>query len=95
MVALIISFLFAFVAEKEKELASELKKQYDQKIKQLQHQLEITEKTLEDEKQSLLHELGQGKTAAINLMQVFGLKNILILKVKFQLITQHLKRLVR
>lgn len=65
-----IFFLLFELVEREKELVSELKKQHEDKIKELQHQLEVTEKTLEDEKQNLLHELAQGKTAAIHLMQV-------------------------
>lgn len=64
-------FLFYLcVAEHEKEVITELKKQHEEKVNELLRQLEMTERTLEEEKQSLLHDLAQGKTAAINLMQV-------------------------
>ncbi len=59
-----------FIAEREKEQHAELKKQHEERVNELLRQLEVTEKMLEDEKQSLLQELAQGKTAAINLMQV-------------------------
>ncbi|GFS72207.1 golgin subfamily A member 4 [Nephila pilipes] len=57
----------AYEAEKSKVL--ELQKQQDEKINNLQHQLESTERMLEEEKQNLMQELARGKSAAITLVQ--------------------------
>lgn len=56
--------------ESEKLKVAELQKKTEERVHKLQHQLESTEKMLEEEKQNLMQELTRGKTAAITLMQV-------------------------
>ncbi|GFR26532.1 golgin subfamily A member 4 [Trichonephila clavata] len=78
--------------ETEKSKVLELQEQQDEKIKTLQHQLESTERMLEEEKQNLMQELARGKSAAITLVQQECAKKIAAVEEEWKIKLEDLQK---
>ncbi|XP_054718837.1 golgin subfamily A member 4-like isoform X2 [Uloborus diversus] len=83
---------FQALAEKEKESVTELKRIHDEKVNELQHQLNSLEKALEEEKQNVMQEFKRGNTATINLMQQECAKKVSAIEEEWKLKYQELEK---